>query len=55
MGLKVENPADDLGYRADGYDTSDLDILTKIADKFVNVQRAQQFEYHFAHMLDKPF
>jgi cellulose synthase/poly-beta-1,6-N-acetylglucosamine synthase-like glycosyltransferase len=22
---------------------------------FVNLQRAQQFEYHFAHMLDKPF
>ncbi len=22
MGLKIENPADDLGYRADGFDPS---------------------------------
>ena len=23
--------------------------------KFVDIQRAQQFEYHFAHLIDKPF
>jgi chitin synthase len=23
--------------------------------KFVDIQRAQQFEYHYAHLIDKPF
>jgi chitin synthase len=23
--------------------------------KVVDIQRAQQFEYHFAHLIDKPF
>jgi cellulose synthase/poly-beta-1,6-N-acetylglucosamine synthase-like glycosyltransferase len=55
MGLDIENPADDLGYRADGFDVGELDSLTKAADMLFNLQRAQQFEYHFAHMLDKPF
>lgn len=32
-----------------------LDSLTRLADVFFDLQRAQQFEYHFAHMLDKPF
>lgn len=55
MELKLENPADDLGYRVDGFDVSELDWVTRTADYFVNIQRAQQFEYHYAHMLDKPF
>lgn len=55
MQLKVENPEDDLGYRFDGFNKGELDWLTRTADYFVNIQRAQQFEYHFAHMMDKPF
>ena len=55
MGLQLENPADDLGYRDDGYDKEEHGCLTRLSQYFVTVQRAQQFEYHFAHMLDKPF
>ena len=55
IGLKMENPADDLGYRQDGFQLSELDGLTKAADLIVDLQKAQQFEYHYAHMLDKPF
>jgi hypothetical protein len=29
--------------------------LTNIAHFIVDIQRAQQVEYHFAHLLDKPF
>jgi chitin synthase len=29
--------------------------LTTKCDWFFTIQRAQQFEYHFAHMLDKAF
>ena len=32
-----------------------MSCLTKGMDFFFTIQRAQQFEYHFAHMLDKPF
>jgi chitin synthase len=55
MGLQLENPSDELGYRDDGYNAEDLTCLTSCMDSFLTVQRAQQFEYHFAHMLDKPF
>ena len=55
MGLQLENPSDELGYRTDGYNEEDMSCLTTSCDCFFTVQRAQQFEYHFAHMLDKPF
>jgi len=32
-----------------------VDFITEISMKFVDIQRAQQFEYHFAHLVDKPF
>jgi len=32
-----------------------VDFLTNIANKFVDIQRTQQVEYHFAHLIDKPF
>ena len=31
------------------------DATPRFSDCFFSVQRAQQFEYHYAHMLDKPF
>lgn len=43
MGLKIENPSDDYGYRMDGFELEELDNLTKIADIFTDLQRAQQF------------
>lgn len=55
MNLKMENAADDLGYRMDGFEESEVGCLTRFFEKFTSVQRAQQFQYHFAHMLDKPF
>lgn len=55
MSLKIENPSDDLGYRLDGYNEDDVDCLTRFVNYLLSIQRAQQFEYHYAHMLDKPF
>lgn len=33
----------------------DVDFLTSIVLKMVDIQRTQQVEYHFAHLMDKPF
>ena len=55
MSLKIENPSDDLGYRLDGYNEDDVDCCTRCVNYLLSIQRAQQFEYHYAHMLDKPF
>jgi chitin synthase len=33
----------------------DVDFLTNISLKFADIQRTQQVEYHFAHLMDKPF
>ena len=33
----------------------EVDCLTNIALHFVDIQRTQQVEYHFAHLMDKPF
>lgn len=30
-------------------------FFTKFCLHFVDIQRAQQVEYHFAHLIDKPF
>jgi len=43
MGLQIENPTDDLGYRDDGYNPEDLSWLTVCLDHCFTVQRAQQF------------
>ena len=33
----------------------EVDCLTNIALHLVDIQRTQQVEYHFAHLMDKPF
>lgn len=33
----------------------DVDFLSSIFLKFADIQRTQQVEYHFAHLIDKPF
>lgn len=43
MGLKLENPSDELGYRDDGYEEEELSCLTTKCDWFFTIQRAQQF------------
>jgi chitin synthase len=32
-----------------------VDCITSKVLRFVDIQRAQLFEYHFAHLIDKPF
>lgn len=46
MSLKIESHPDE---------DPALDFLTSFSQNFVNIQRAQQIEYHFAHLIDKPF
>ena len=43
MNLKIENAADDLGYRQDGYEEDQMGCLTRLFEKIVSIQRAQQF------------
>ena len=43
LGLKLQNPSDQLGYRDDGYNPDELNCLTTCFDHFFTVQRAQQF------------
>ena len=33
----------------------DLDWLSSFCLNFFDIQKAQQIEYHFAHLIDKPF
>jgi len=33
----------------------DLDWLSSIVTGIFDIQKAQQIEYHFAHLIDKPF
>jgi cellulose synthase/poly-beta-1,6-N-acetylglucosamine synthase-like glycosyltransferase len=33
----------------------DIDSVSRLFMNFVDIQRAQQVEYHFAHLIDKPF
>lgn len=33
----------------------EIDWLSRFFMHFVDIQRAQQVEYHFAHLIDKPF
>lgn len=44
MGLKIEKA-----------EPPKVDFVTSIMHCFVDIQRAQQMEYHFAHIIDKPF
>jgi chitin synthase len=55
MGLRIESAGDELGYRSDGFDRQHRGWCTRFCDCLLSIQRAQQFEYHYAHMLDKPF
>lgn len=32
-----------------------MDCITSLCMKIFDIQRAQQLEYHFAHLIDKPF
>lgn len=32
-----------------------IDCVTSLCMRFFDIQRAQQLEYHFAHLIDKPF
>jgi hypothetical protein len=50
MSLKIEKVGDDEEIKDE-----DVDFLTSIILKFVDIQRTQQVEYHFAHLMDKPF
>lgn len=49
MSLKIEKTA------ADDEPDVELDGLSSVCGEFVDIQRAQQVEYHFAHLIDKPF
>lgn len=33
----------------------DLDWISNFCLNFFDIQKAQQIEYHFAHLIDKPF
>lgn len=50
MSLKIE-----MLEEKEALDEDEIDLLTLISMKFVDIQRTQQVEYHFAHLLDKPF
>jgi hypothetical protein len=50
MSLKIERTDDE-----DEVESDEVDWLTGLAHLVVDIQRAQQVEYHFAHLLDKPF
>ena len=54
MELKIERPFDEMGY-GEGYEHEDIDIISRLCFKIFDIQRAQQLEYHLAHLLDKPF
>ena len=52
MKLRKESPYDEGGNRPEAEAES---IVTKFANYFVDIQKSQIFEYHFSHLLDKPF
>jgi chitin synthase len=47
MSLKIED--------VDKNQIGKVDWLSNIALKFVDIQRTQQLEYHFSHLIDKGF
>lgn len=50
MGLKIERVEDE-----EEVDSETIDCVTSLCMKLFDIQRAQQLEYHFAHLIDKPF
>lgn len=54
MSLKIQRNTDQLGY-SEGFNEEDIDIISRLSLKLFDIQRAQQLEYHLAHLLDKPF
>lgn len=50
MSLKIEKIDE-----KDEIKDEDIDFFTKFWLKFVEIQKTQLVEYHFAHLLDKPF
>ena len=50
MNLRIERLED-----ADEEYMKHIGAITKFTMHFVDIQRAQQVEYHFAHLIDKPF
>jgi chitin synthase len=50
MSLKMEALEEE-----DKLDSEEVDCLTNIIHNIVDIQRAQQVEYHFAHLMDKSF
>jgi chitin synthase len=50
MSLKAEKVEDEEMHKEE-----DLDWLSSFCLNFFDIQKAQQIEYHFAHLIDKPF
>lgn len=50
MSLKIEKVDE-----SEEVQQEDVDCITGIMLKFADIQRTQQVEYHFAHLMDKPF
>lgn len=50
MSLKIEKLENE-----DEVKDEEVDFLTSIVTKFVDIQKTQQVEYHFAHLMDKAF
>jgi chitin synthase len=50
MSLKIEKVDE-----SEEIKDEEVDFLTGIMNKFTDIQRTQQVEYHFAHLMDKPF
>lgn len=50
MSLKAEKVEDDEMHKDE-----DLDCLSSLIVNIFDIQKAQQIEYHFAHLIDKPF
>lgn len=52
MGLQIERAGDQFG----NSDMEHLDSLSNfLHNSMFSIQRAQMFEYHFGHLIDKPF
>ena len=50
MSLKMEKLDD-----SDELKDEEIDRFTAVTNKFFDIQRTQQVEYHFAHLMDKSF
>ena len=50
MSLRVEKVEDD-----ERTERRDMDCLSRFFHSFFDIQKAQRMEYHFSHLVDKPF